>query len=250
MASIDPVRVAAVGDLHCSRESSGALRRLFEQAAAAADVLALCGDLTDYGRPEEAELLAGELAAAAARIPVVAVLGNHDHESGKAPELKEALTRAGVRVLDGEACEILGVGFAGVKGYVGGFGRRSLQAWGEPTLKAVVHETAEEVIKLERALARLRSSRRVVLLHYAPIQATVEGEPPEIFPFLGSSHLEEPINRYEVDLVFHGHAHHGRPEGRTSAGVPVYNCAMSLMRRTNPDQAPFRLVSLPAKVPA
>jgi Icc-related predicted phosphoesterase len=238
------VRIAAVGDLHCSRETAqGTFQPLFAQAAQAADVLALCGDLTDYGLPEEAHLLVQELKAAE-RIPVVAVLGNHDHESGQADQITQILTTAGIHILDGGSIELHGVGFAGVKGYVGGFGRNALQAWGEPSLKQLVREASDEALKLERALARLRSVKRVALLHYSPILATVEDEPPAILPFLGSSRLEEPLNRYQVSAVFHGHAHHGRAEGKTTGGAPVYNVAMSLMKRLNPDARPFRVVTI------
>jgi Icc-related predicted phosphoesterase len=151
-----------------------------------------------------------------------------------------------VVVLDGEAHEIDGVGFVGVKGFAGGFGRRTLEAWGEPVMKAFVHEALQEALKLESALAKLRTERRVALLHYAPTEATVEGEPLEIYPFLGSSRLEDPLNRYQVDLVFHGHAHRGSVEGRTTAGAPVYNVAAPLLRRIFPDQPPFRIVPLQA----
>ena len=160
------------------------------------------------------------------KIPILAVLGNHDYESGNAEEVKKILTEARVRVLDGDAVEIHGVGFAGVKGFGGGFGRRTLEPWGEDATKAFVQEAVSEALKLESALARLRTPQRVAVLHYAPIEATVEGEPREIFPFLGSSRLEEPLNRYGVTVAFHGHAHRGAPEGRTSAGIPVYNVAM------------------------
>jgi Icc-related predicted phosphoesterase len=144
-------------------------------------------------------------------------------------------------MLDGDACEVQGIGIAGIKGFVGGFGRRMLSPWGEEPIKRLVHEAIEEALKLESALARLRTSQRIALLHYAPIQATVEGEPLEIFPFLGCSRLEEPLNRYPVHAVFHGHAHHGRPEGRTAGNVPVYNVAMSLLGRAFPDRPPFRV---------
>ncbi len=241
MNSVQGVRVAAVGDLHCTRASTGALQPLFARAAESADVLCLCGDLTDYGLPEEAHVLAAELKAAG-HMPIVAVLGNHDFESGKAEEVKRVLSGAGVRVLDGEACELLGVGFAGVKGFLGGFGTRALQAWGEPSLKRLVGETVEETLKLESALARLRTARRVALLHYSPIAATVDGEPADILPFLGSSRLEEPLNRYAVAAAFHGHAHYGRAEGRTTGGVPVYNVALPLLKRAAPDAPPFRTV--------
>lgn len=237
------VRFAAVGDLHVTRESAGSLRTLFAQISAAADVLLLCGDLTDYGTADEAHVLAEELAAVA--VPIVGVLGNHDYESGTPEAVCETLTRAGVRMLDGEAIELHGVGIAGAKGFAGGFGRGSLGAWGERAIKLFVQEALEESMKLESALAKLRTPRRIALLHYSPIAATVAGEPVEIFPFLGSSRLEEPLLRYPVDAVFHGHAHRGTMEGRTINGVPVYNVAKPLLQRSRPEQPPFRLVEIP-----
>ncbi|MEW6300412.1 MAG: metallophosphoesterase, partial [Thermodesulfobacteriota bacterium] len=207
-------------------------------------LLLLCGDIIDYGLPEEARLFVKEFAAAV-KIPTLAVLGNHEYESEKHDEVRRILCDAGIRLLDGEACEIHGVGFAGVKGFGGGFGEHALQAWGEETIKRFVHEAVNEALKLESALAKLRTGQRVAVLHYAPLQDTVEGEPPPIFPFLGSSRLEEPLNRYPVTAVFHGHAHHGRPEGRTKGGVPVYNVALPLLRQTFPDRPPFRVVELP-----
>jgi Icc-related predicted phosphoesterase len=173
------------------------------------------------------------------------VLGNHDYEAGKQHEIREILGDAGVTVLDGEATEIAGVGFAGVKGFAGGFGRGALGPWGEPVIKRFVQEAVDEAMKLEAALARLRTSRRIAVLHYAPVRSTVEGEPPEILPYLGSGRLEEPINRYRVTAVFHGHAHRGAPEGHTSTGIPVYNVAMPLLTRLNPDRPPYLVVELP-----
>jgi len=238
------VRVAGVGDLHCARTAEGLFQPLFGKVAESADVLVLCGDLTDYGTPEEARVLAKELSAM--KLPMVAVLGNHDFESGAADEVSRILTdAAGVVVLDGTAVEVLGVGFAGAKGFPGGFGARALQSWGEAPGKAFVAAAVEEAMKLESALARLRTPGRVALLHYAPIGATVEGEPVEIYPFLGSSRLEEPINRYRPSVVFHGHAHRGQLEGTTSAGVPVYNVALPLLRRRFPGQPPFRVIEVP-----
>jgi len=238
------LRIAAIGDLHVSRHSQGAFQPLFTHITANADVLVLCGDFTDYGLPDEARILARELTAGV-KIPVVAVLGNHDFEGGKQGEIREILADAGVAVLDGEATEIEGVGFAGVKGFCGGFGRGALGPWGEQSVKRFVQEAVDEAMKLEAALARLRTERRIALMHYAPIRGTVEGEPPEIFPYLGSSRLEEPINRYRVTAVFHGHAHRGAPEGRTSTGIPVYNVAMPLLTRLNPDRPPYLVVDLP-----
>jgi Icc-related predicted phosphoesterase len=237
------VRFAAVGDLHVTRDSAGTLKALFAQASEAADALLLCGDLTDYGTAEEAQVLAEELSVV--KVPIVAVLGNHDYESGTPEVVIETLARAGVRVLDGEACEIEGVGIAGVKGFAGGFGRGSLGAWGEPAIKQFVQEALQEALKLESALAKLRTTHRIALLHYSPITGTVAGEPVEIFPFLGSSRLEEPLLRYPVDAVFHGHAHRGTLEGKTINGVPVFNVAKPLLARTRPGEAPFRVYEVP-----
>jgi Icc-related predicted phosphoesterase len=243
MATDDHVRFAAVGDLHCTRNSTGSLRGLFAQASAAADALLLCGDLTDYGLPEEARVLVDELTAAS--VPVVAVLGNHDFESDAPDEVRRILADAGVRVLDGEAIEIQGVGIAGGKGFAGGYGRGALGPWGERAIKQFVNEAILEALKLEAALAKLRTPERIAILHYSPIVATVEGEPVDIFPFLGSSRLEEPLIRYPVSAVVHGHAHRGTPEGRTVNGTPVYNVAMPLLKNRFPDQPAFRLLTLP-----
>jgi len=238
------LRIAAIGDIHISKASQGIFHPMFAQISTSADVLVLCGDFTDYGLPEEARVLARELTTSV-NIPVIAVLGNHDYESGHQDEIRQILSDAGVAVLDGEATEVHGVGFAGVKGFGGGFGRGALGPWGERAIKAFVQEAIDESLKLEAALARLRTTRRVALLHYSPVRSTVEGEPPEIFPYLGSSRLEEPINRYRVSAVFHGHAHRGTAEGRTASGVPVYNVAMPLLARLNPDRPPYLIVELP-----
>ena len=209
-------RVAVLGNLHCTKSSQGAFQPLLASIREAADLLLIAGDLTDYGLPEEAQVLVRELNAL--RLPVVAVLGNHDLESGKATELKQILTDGGVVVLDGDACEVLGVGVAGITGFGGGFGKHALAPWGEPAIKQFVQAAVEEALKLERALARLRTPGIIALMHYAPVQQTVSGEPPEIYPFLGSSRLEDPINHYPVSLVFHGHAHRGTHKGETAAG--------------------------------
>jgi Icc-related predicted phosphoesterase len=238
----DVVRIAALGDMHYGRAATpGLLQPLFSQINESADILVLCGDLTDYGLAEEARALMREMAVI--KIPTVAVLGNHDYESSQQDEIRRILIDSSIVPLDGDTTEILGIGFAGVKGFAGGFGRRALGPWGEDIMKQFVHEAVSEALKLESALARLRNDHRIAILHYAPIQGTVEGEPLEIFPFLGCSRLEEPLSRYPVTAVFHGHAHHGQPEGRTAKNVPVYNVSMSLMREVFPDR-PFRLLEI------
>ena len=239
------VRVAAVGDLHCTRTSTGAFQSLFAAVAREADVLVLAGDLTDYGVPEEAEILVGEMTAAA-RVPTLAVLGNHDFETARQDEVVRVFAEAGITILDGESVEIRGIGFAGAKGFAGGFGRGTLGSWGEPPIKAFVQEAIDEAMKLESALARLRTPKRFVVLHYAPIVETIVGEPTEIFPWLGCSRLEEPLNRYPATVVVHGHAHRGAPEGRTAGGVPVYNVSAPLLRSHFPDRPPFRLFEIDA----
>jgi Icc-related predicted phosphoesterase len=238
----DVVRIAALGDIHYGRNATpGALQPLFRQINDSADVLVLCGDLTDYGLVEEAQALVRELAPV--KVPMVGVLGNHDFESSQQAQIVKVLGDAGVTMLDGDTTEILGIGFAGVKGFAGGFGRRALGPWGEDIIKKFVHEAVNEALKLESALARLRNDKLIAILHYSPIQATVEGEPVEIFPFLGCSRLEEPLGRYPVSAVFHGHAHHGQLEGVTANKVPVYNVSMTLMRETFPER-PFRIIEI------
>lgn len=232
------VRIAATADLHFGRHSVDTYAPFLTAATEGAAVLVICGDLTDHGRAEEAEGLARVLRQSV-HIPIVAVLGNHDYESGEQDQVRDLLKQAGVHMLDGDAVEIEAIGFAGIKGFCGGFGARALGPWGERIVKDFVQETIAEALKLETALARLRASTRIALLHYAPVAATVEGEPLEIFPFLGSTRLEEPLSRYEVAAVFHGHAHHGQPEGRTSKGAPVYNVSFPLLQRVSPER-PFR----------
>ncbi|WP_431857242.1 metallophosphoesterase family protein [Azospirillum sp.] len=223
------ITVAAIGDIHVGETAVHPYRDLFLRIAEEADVLALCGDLTNHGKVHEAEILAEDLRGLS--IPVLAVLGNHDHECGAVEEVRHVLCQAGVKFLDdGTVYEIKGVGFAGVKGFAGGFERMMLDAFGEPAIKAFVHESVNEAMRLESALRQLETERTVVVLHYAPIAETVEGEPKEILPFLGSSRLAETIDRYHdrVKAVVHGHAHHGRFKGATPRGTPVYNCAQTI----------------------
>ena len=249
MSERGTLRIAAVADIHVKKTSAGALQPLFSQATEEADMILLCGDLTDYGTIEEAKILAREVTSSL-RIPAIGVLGNHDLESGHEKELVSILSDAGVTILDGDSTEVHGVGFAGVKGFAGGFGRRALGAWGEQIIKDFVHEAINESLKLEAALARLRTPQKIAVLHYSPIQATVQGEPLEIVAFLGSSRLEEPLDRYRVNAVFHGHAHRGAPEGRTKSGAPVYNVAMPVLAASFPERPPFRIIEIPLEAEA
>lgn len=222
-----PVRVAATGDLHARLDRPGRLRRIFLEVNDEADLLLLAGDLTDHGDPEEAEQIADELSVV--RVPIVAVLGNHDHELGKAAEVTRALTRGGIRVLDGSFYVFeKRLAVVGVKGFCGGFGQATLEPWGEETIKRFVLEAVDEALKLESALARAKDFRkRIALLHYAPVHGTIEGENPEIAPFLGCSRLAEPIDKFGATLAVHGHAHKGQLSSTTPGGVPVHNVVMS-----------------------
>jgi uncharacterized protein len=225
-----PMRVAAMGDLHVREDNAESYRDLFGEISKEADVLVLTGDLTDLGKPKEAELLAHDIKACS--IPVVGVLGNHDYECGATEEITRILRDAGMRLLDGQSCEIDGVGFVGVKGFAGGFGRRMLGSFGEPAIKQFVGEAMNETLRLENAMRQVRTQRSVVILHYAPVTDTIESEPLEIYPFLGSSRLAETIDRFKVSAIVHGHAHKGRYEGRTPGGQPVYNVARHIEKPT------------------
>jgi len=233
------LRVAAIGDLHVKEDGAVSYKSLFGEISRAADVLALAGDLTDLGKSREAELLAEDLKACT--IPVIAVLGNHDYESDRVDDIRGVLRQAGVRLLDGQATEIGGVGFVGVKGFVGGFGKTMLGSFGEPAIKAMVAESVSEAMRLENAMRQVRAERALVILHYAPIAETIAGEPPEIFPFLGSSRLAETIDRFKVSAVVHGHAHRGVYQGRTPGGAPVYNVARQIEK---PEGRPYALLRI------
>jgi len=203
-----------------------------------ADLLVLAGDLTNFGRVAEMESLLTMLVRL--RIPIVAILGNHDFESGQQEELMKLMSSEGIIVLDGTGYERDGVGFAGVKGFIGGFGRGMLTAFGEPEIKRFVQVSIDEALKLELAMSQLRTERRVVVLHYSPIGETVKGEPMEIYPFLGNSRLAEVVDRHGANFVLHGHAHHGSPDGKTTAGIPVHNVALSILQSTGV-ATPYRL---------
>ena len=226
------MRVAATADLHFTPARFTALHDQLNRVRDEADVFVVAGDLTNYGKPEEMEPLLNVLVRL--RLPVIVVLGNHDYESERQVDLMRMLTQEGIKVLDGSAYERDGVGFAGTKGFVGGFGRGVLTAFGEPEIKTFVRAGIDEALRLERARSQLRTKKRVVVLHYAPIVTTVEGEHPEIYPFLGTSRLAEVIDRHGADLVVHGHAHNGRCDGKTPGGVPVHNVAITLLQAQNP----------------
>jgi uncharacterized protein len=229
------MRIAATADLHHSAQTLGILKEQFCRVRDEADVLVVAGDLTNFGRPEEMEPLVNVLVRL--RIPTIAVLGNHDYESGEEAELSRMMTSEGIKVLDGTGYERDGVGFAGTKGFIGGFGRGVLTAFGEPEIKAFVKASIDEALKLERAMSQLRTAKRVVVLHYAPIAATVAGEAPEIYPYLGSSRLAEVVDRHGADLIVHGHAHHGSLNGKTTGGIPVHNVAITLLQSQQPATA-------------
>ena len=223
------VAIAAVGDLHFDPARRGELSDLFEHVNRSADVLALTGDLTTHGSPEEMEAFLEE--SRALDVPVVTVLGNHEHEGGELDRLCAMLSEKGIKVLDGTATVIEGVGFAGAKGFGGGFGPHALAPFGEELMKAFVREAIDESLKLERALRELEDvEHRVVLLHYAPVDGTVQGEPEQIYPFLGSSRLLHPIDTLGADVVLHGHAHHGSYRGVTPGGIPVFNVARHVLQ--------------------
>ena len=226
------LKIAAAGDIHATVDHGPQLGNAFEQAAVEADVIMLAGDLTADGEAEEAEVLAE--ACRPLDIPVFAVLGNHDYHLGREDEIAETLRRAGVRVLVRESaiCEVHGieVGVVGTKGFVGGFSGSSLPDFGERLLRDVYAETTEEARAIGRGLRRVtHCALRVVLLHYAPIEETIAGEPPGIHAFLGSSRLANPIQEYRPDVVLHGHAHAGSFQGHVG-DVPVYNVAVHVTK--------------------
>ncbi len=235
------MRIAALADLHYSPQRYDVIREQMGRLPHEADVVVLAGDLTNFGKPSEMESLLNSLLKV--RIPIIAVLGNHDYESGHEDELMQMMAEAGLKVLDGTGYERENVGFAGTKGFLGGFGRGVLTAFGEKEVKAFVQAAINECLKLERALFQLRAPKRVVVVHYSPVAATVVGESPEIYPYLGTSRMMEVIDRHGADLVLHGHAHHGVPDGKTMAGIPVHNVALPLIQHQDP-KAAYRLFDI------
>lgn len=232
------MRIAAVADIHFSPPVWERIRERMEHVRDEADLLVLAGDLTNYGKPAEMEPFLNVLVRL--RIPIVAVLGNHDYESDQHEQIMKMMAAEGIKILDGTGYERDGIGFAGTKGFIGGFGRGVLTAFGEREIKSIVQAAIDESLKLERAMSQLRTEKRVVVVHYSPIPATVEGEPPEIWPYLGTSRLAEVIDRHGANLVIHGHAHHGRPDGKTTGGIPVHNVALAILQMQDPPRA-FRV---------
>src|SRR5258707_5561178 len=229
------MRIAATADIHFTPQNYDRIRDPLAKVRDEADVLVIAGDLTNYGRAEEMHSMLNALVRL--RIPIVAVLGNHDYESGQEQELMRLMTAEGIKILDGSSYERDGIGFAGAKGFPGGFGRGVLTAFGEKEIKAFVQASIDETLKLERALSMLRTEKTVIVTHYAPISETVQGEPTEIFPYLGSSRLAEVIDRHGAVLALHGHAHHGKLDGKTTAGVQVGNVSLPLLLAQTPPRA-------------
>jgi Icc-related predicted phosphoesterase len=242
MAENGTFRLAAVADLHCRQDQHGRFRELVKMVNGEAEGLVLAGDLTDHGLVDEVKTLAEVLTGL--RVPCAAVLGNHDFEGGAVKELVRILTEAKVEVLDGDhAVFDHRLGIAGVKGFAGGFDKAMLQAFGEPVIKAFVQEAVNEALKLEAALAQLEVEKKIVLMHYAPIAETVQGEDLQLRPYLGTTRLAGPCEAFGALAIFHGHAHHGALEGKTPKGIPVYNVAMPLLRKMMDDKR-FRVFEL------
>lgn len=234
-------RIAAMGDLHINTGSSGAFRQIFAEISKQADVLLLCGDLTQDGLLKEAEILVEELSFC--KIPIAGILGNHDFSAGQQEEVKKILSNKQMHILDNRPYILKDVGIAGTKGFGGGFDKHLTAPYGEQILKQFVFEAVNEAIKLEEALANLETDKKIVVLHYSPIRQTIVGESPEIYPLLGTSRLAQPIDDFNVTAAFHGHAHHGSPEGKTNKGIPVYNVSFSLLSRLQPHQ-PYRIIEI------
>ncbi len=239
------MRIAAMADIHVKESDKGKWANCFKEASKQADVLVICGDLTDTGDEVEAQILTEELKACT--VPVVGVLGNHDYEKGRHKLIRQIVQNENVHILNGESVVVSGIGFAGVKGFGGGFDTHMLSMFGEGAMKAFVQEAVDEALHLDRALARLDAShpniKKIAVLHYSPIKATVVGEPEQIFPFLGCSRLAEPLTRRQVVAAFHGHAHVGTLEGEAAGGVKVFNVAKPILRKAGYD-LPFYIFEI------
>jgi Icc-related predicted phosphoesterase len=206
-----------------------------------ADVLVIAGDFTNHGMPEEMRAVLAVLEHI--RIPIVAVLGNHDHESGHQDELAGMLRLAGIHLLDGHCHEINGIGFAGTKGFCGGFAPYELMPFGEQGIKTFVEIAEREAVKLDYGLAQTKAQKKVAITHYAPIKETIVGEPEPIFPFLGSSRLERALESHHPVLALHGHAHKGTFSAETKSGVRVCNVALPVLTKIATEH-PFALFNL------
>jgi Icc-related predicted phosphoesterase len=233
MDEIKKIRLAAVADIHVKTADKGKWSDYFKEVSKQADILLIGGDLTDTGDEAEAHILADELKLCT--IPVVAVLGNHDYEKGRQKLIRQIVQNERVHVLDGEAIVIENIGVAGIKGFGGGFDDQMLTMFGEDAMKDFVKEAVNEALGLDRALTRLdhenENLKKIVLMHYAPIKATVIGEQEQVFPFLGCSRLAEPLIRRQIVAVFHGHAHRGTLEGEVG-GLKVYNVARPILQKS------------------
>lgn len=234
MPNNNRLKIAALGDIHMKETLVGVLKPIFQEIAQKTNILLLCGDLTDHGYIEEAEMLSHELEGI--NLTILAVLGNHDYTSGHDEEIRRILSPRFLTILDKEPFEINGVSFVGTKGFGGGFDEHLLSPFGEQEIKDFVQTAVTEELKLEEQLSQTDCQKKVVVLHYSPIKDTVIGEPEEIFPFMGSSRLAGPIERFKASVAFHGHAHHGTHQGRTIQGIPVYNVCFSIMQKINPQQ--------------
>ncbi len=223
------LKIAAVGDIHFHEGNEEEIKSLVEKLEYAADIVLLCGDLTDSGTEEEAEAL-GKILNQATK-PVLAVLGNHDHAQDKHLEIKKILKLFKVHFLEDAPFEFRDYGFVGVKGFGGGFNEHMIVPFGEAANRKFVEESINESLLLERFLQSMSSKNIFVALHYSPILETVLGEPESIMPLLGNSRLAETIDRFKVQAIFHGHAHHGSLTGKTPKGIPVFNCSMPLLRK-------------------
>jgi Icc-related predicted phosphoesterase len=241
MENSNTIRIAAMADIHFRESDKGVWTTCFKQISEAADILIIAGDLTETGDENEARILMEELRNCA--IPIVAVLGNHDYEKGRHKLIKQTLTHENLHILDGESVVIKGIGFAGVKGFGGGFDNYMLSMFGESAMKAFVQEAVEESLELDRALARLDQEHpgisKIAIMHYSPIAETVKGEPEAIFPFLGSSRLAEPLVRRNVIAGFHGHAHAGTLIGKVSENIKIFNVAKPILEKNGYSQGFF-----------
>ncbi len=233
------MKIAAIGDVHCTVNSRGQIKELLRDVEQA-DVLILAGDLTDVGKVEEMEVLLEELRHLS--LPVIAVPGNHDYEGEQIHLLIAMLEWSGIFVLDGTSCNIEGVEFVGTKGFCGGFGSLRVQPFGEPVLKTFINASIDEVLRLEKILKEVKAPHKIAIMHYAPIKETLEGEHPELFPFLGSSMFADVLDAHGVNVIFHGHAHNGFPHGFTKRHIPVFN--VSRFVRTRLGQSPYFLYTL------